>query len=75
MKADVILQYLTHQAVDPASHRSQQHKLSAAVLVGPERPFHRVQLPAKFAYSLLQLYLFPLVLGHGISPLADSDSS
>ena len=68
MKADVILQYLAHQTVDPTTNRGEQHKLVAAVLVVRKRPLHRIQLAAKTANSLQQFHLFPLVRRREISP-------
>jgi high affinity Mn2+ porin len=69
MKANMRLQHLAHQAVDPAPHGRKQHQLVSAIILGLQRPLHCIQLSTQLAHPLQQLHFFPLVMRHDKSPM------
>lgn len=67
MKANVILQNLTHQAVNASANSGQQHQLVATILVVIQRSLNGVQLAAQFANPLQQFHSLSIV-GHRAAP-------
>jgi hypothetical protein len=72
MKANVSLEYLTHEAVDTAADGSQQHELAAAIFVGVQRALDGIELAADFAKALEEFEFFAIHVRHFSDLLLDN---
>jgi hypothetical protein len=72
MEPDMILEYLAHEPIHAASHRSQQHELVAAILIHAQGFLDGIQLASQFAHALQQLQPLSIMVGHLPPPVFDN---